>query len=140
MDSAPAQSGTTTGVSAADRARTILTAIAVDAGPRDLARPGHVFPLRSRTGGVLVRAGHTEAAVDLARIAGLTAAHSLLLETILRQQIADIHAGRPPGSRVDPAGLTGMQRSRLKAALKHVALLPEMVQDVLTSAASSPGN
>lgn len=73
-------------------------------------------------------------------IAGLTAAHSLLLETILRQQIADIHAGRPPGSRVDPSSLSSLQRSRLKAALKHVALLPEMVQDVLTSAASSPGN
>ena len=69
-----ARAGTTTGVSAADRARTILTAIGVDTSPRDLARPGHVFPLRSRSGGVLVRAGHTEAAVDLARIAGLTAA------------------------------------------------------------------
>jgi 3,4-dihydroxy 2-butanone 4-phosphate synthase/GTP cyclohydrolase II len=63
--------GTTTGVSAADRARTILTAIAPETRPRDLARPGHVFPLRARAGGVLVRAGHTEAAVDLARIAGL---------------------------------------------------------------------
>ncbi len=67
-------------------------------------------------------------------ISGLTAAHGLLLETILHQQIADLAAGRPPGSRVDPAGLTGQQRDRLKAALKHVALLPEMVQDVLTSA------
>jgi 3,4-dihydroxy 2-butanone 4-phosphate synthase/GTP cyclohydrolase II len=65
-----AKAGTTTGVSAADRARTIRTAIARGTGPRDLARPGHVFPLRARTGGVLVRAGHTEAAVDLARIAG----------------------------------------------------------------------
>ena len=69
-----AKSGTTTGVSAADRALTIQTAIAPDSKPRDLARPGHVFPLRSRSGGVLVRAGHTEAAVDLARIAGLPAA------------------------------------------------------------------
>jgi 3,4-dihydroxy 2-butanone 4-phosphate synthase/GTP cyclohydrolase II len=69
-----AKAGTSTGVSAADRARTIQTTIAPDAGPRDLARPGHVFPLRSRAGGVLVRAGHTEAAVDLARIAGLPAA------------------------------------------------------------------
>jgi 3,4-dihydroxy 2-butanone 4-phosphate synthase/GTP cyclohydrolase II len=62
---------TTTGVSAADRAATILTAIASGSTARDLARPGHVFPLRGRKGGVLVRAGHTEAAVDLARIAGL---------------------------------------------------------------------
>jgi 3,4-dihydroxy 2-butanone 4-phosphate synthase/GTP cyclohydrolase II len=69
-----AKEGTSTGVSAADRARTIKTAIAKDTTPRDLARPGHVFPLRARTGGVLVRAGHTEAAVDLARIAGLAPA------------------------------------------------------------------
>jgi 3,4-dihydroxy 2-butanone 4-phosphate synthase/GTP cyclohydrolase II len=61
-------------VSAADRAATILTAIDPKAKPTDLSRPGHVFPLRARPGGVLVRAGHTEAAVDLARIAGLPAA------------------------------------------------------------------
>jgi signal-transduction protein with cAMP-binding, CBS, and nucleotidyltransferase domain len=70
-------------------------------------------------------------------IAGLTAAHALLLETILQQQIADLAAGRDPGSRVDPAGLSDMRRSQLKAALKHVALLPDMVQDVLTSSLSS---
>jgi 3,4-dihydroxy 2-butanone 4-phosphate synthase/GTP cyclohydrolase II len=61
----------TTGISAADRARTIQTAIADDACPSDLARPGHVFPLRAREGGVLVRAGQTEGAVDLMRLAGL---------------------------------------------------------------------
>ena len=66
-----AKEGTTTGISAGDRARTILTAIGPDTRPADLARPGHVFPLRARRGGVLVRAGHTEAAVDLARIAGV---------------------------------------------------------------------
>jgi 3,4-dihydroxy 2-butanone 4-phosphate synthase/GTP cyclohydrolase II len=66
-----AKKGTTTGVSAADRARTIKMAIGRDTSPRDLSRPGHIFPLRARTGGVLVRAGHTEAAVDLSRIAGL---------------------------------------------------------------------
>jgi len=62
--------GPGTGVSAADRARTVRAAIAKQTAPHDLTRPGHVFPLRSRSGGVLVRAGHTEAAVDLARIAG----------------------------------------------------------------------
>lgn len=67
-------------------------------------------------------------------ITGLTAAHALLLETILQEQIADLASGRNPGSRVDPAGLSSMRRSQLKAALKHVALLPEMVQDVLTAA------
>jgi 3,4-dihydroxy 2-butanone 4-phosphate synthase/GTP cyclohydrolase II len=61
----------TTGISAADRAATVLTAIDPNTRPSDLARPGHVSPLRARTGGVLVRAGQTEAAVDLARIAGL---------------------------------------------------------------------
>jgi len=66
-----AKHGSTTGVSAADRALTVRTAIDPKSKPADLARPGHVFPLRARLGGVLVRAGHTEAAVDLARIAGL---------------------------------------------------------------------
>jgi 3,4-dihydroxy 2-butanone 4-phosphate synthase/GTP cyclohydrolase II len=66
-----AKAGTTTGISAADRAVTILTAIDLRTRPSDLARPGHVFPLKARNGGVLVRAGQTEAAVDLARIAGL---------------------------------------------------------------------
>ena len=69
-----AKAGTSTGVSAPDRARTIKAAINPSTKPRDLARPGHVFPLRARSGGVLVRAGHTEAAVDLARIAGLAPA------------------------------------------------------------------
>jgi 3,4-dihydroxy 2-butanone 4-phosphate synthase / GTP cyclohydrolase II len=62
---------TSTGISAADRAATILTSIDPRTRPSDLARPGHVFPLKARNGGVLVRAGQTEAAVDLARIAGL---------------------------------------------------------------------
>ncbi len=63
--------GVTTGISAADRARTILTAIDPRSGPDDLVRPGHVFPLRPRPGGVLERAGQTEASSDLARLAGL---------------------------------------------------------------------
>jgi 3,4-dihydroxy 2-butanone 4-phosphate synthase/GTP cyclohydrolase II len=66
-----AKHGTTTGISAADRARTVLTAIAAETRPEDLARPGHMFPLRAMPGGVLQRAGQTEAAVDLARLAGL---------------------------------------------------------------------
>ncbi len=66
-----AKDRTTTGISAADRAATVLAAINPATRPSDLARPGHMFPLRSRTGGVMVRAGQTEAAVDLARIAGL---------------------------------------------------------------------
>jgi 3,4-dihydroxy 2-butanone 4-phosphate synthase / GTP cyclohydrolase II len=69
-----ARRGVTTGISAADRATTILTAIAADAKPSDIARPGHVFPLRARPGGVLRRAGQTEGSVDLARLAELTPA------------------------------------------------------------------
>jgi len=66
-----AASGVTTGISAADRAKTIRTAIADRAKPKDLVRPGHIFPLRAGKGGVLVRAGQTEGAVDLTRLAGL---------------------------------------------------------------------
>ncbi|MFQ5465258.1 MAG: bifunctional 3,4-dihydroxy-2-butanone-4-phosphate synthase/GTP cyclohydrolase II [Thermodesulfobacteriota bacterium] len=63
--------GVTTGISASDRAATILTAVSETAGPEDLARPGHIFPLRARKGGVLVRTGQTEGSTDLARLAGL---------------------------------------------------------------------
>ncbi len=66
--------GVTTGISAADRARTILTAVAGDARPEDLVTPGHIFPLRAAPGGVLERVGQTEGSVDLARLAGLTPA------------------------------------------------------------------
>jgi 3,4-dihydroxy 2-butanone 4-phosphate synthase/GTP cyclohydrolase II len=73
-ESIDARDGVTTGISAADRTRTILQAIDPECRPADLARPGHMFPLRAREGGVLVRAGQTEASVDLARLAGLTPA------------------------------------------------------------------
>lgn len=66
-----AAQGVTTGISAADRAHTVLTAVAPDAVAEDLVQPGHIFPLRAREGGVLTRAGHTEAGCDLARLAGL---------------------------------------------------------------------
>ncbi|HWQ56388.1 MAG TPA: 3,4-dihydroxy-2-butanone-4-phosphate synthase [Bryobacteraceae bacterium] len=70
-ESIDAHDGVTTGISAADRTRTILTAIDPACRPADLARPGHIFPLQAREGGVLVRAGQTEAGVDLSRLAGL---------------------------------------------------------------------
>ncbi|MEM8741551.1 MAG: 3,4-dihydroxy-2-butanone-4-phosphate synthase, partial [Pseudomonadota bacterium] len=66
-----AREGVTTGISAHDRARTVSVAISPESGAGDIATPGHVFPLRAREGGVLVRAGHTEAAVDISRLAGL---------------------------------------------------------------------
>jgi 3,4-dihydroxy 2-butanone 4-phosphate synthase/GTP cyclohydrolase II len=69
-----AAEGVTTGISAADRARTVQAAVARDARPEDLVQPGHIFPLAARPGGVLMRAGHTEAGCDLAQLAGLTPA------------------------------------------------------------------
>ncbi len=69
-----ARCGVTTGISAADRATTVLTAVADDAKPSDLVRPGHIFPLKAREGGVMVRVGQTEGSVDLARLAGLKSA------------------------------------------------------------------
>lgn len=80
---ASAHLGVGTGVSAADRCRTILRCLEDDAAPSDFRRPGHISPLRARDGGVLVRAGHTEASVDLARLAGLRPA-GLIIE-ILRE-------------------------------------------------------
>jgi 3,4-dihydroxy 2-butanone 4-phosphate synthase / GTP cyclohydrolase II len=76
-----ARKGTTTGISAADRATTVLAVLDPETTYTDLARPGHIFPLRYREGGVLKRAGHTEAGVDLARLAGLTPA-AVLAEVV----------------------------------------------------------
>ena len=93
-----ARQGVTTGVSAQDRVVTIQTAIADDAQPEDLARPGHVFPLRATPGGVLARRGHTEGSVDLAVLSGLKPA-AVLCEltnpdgTMMRgQQVLDFSA------------------------------------------------
>lgn len=69
-----AASGVTTGISAADRARTVQAAVRAAAKPEDLVQPGHIFPLKAQKGGVLARAGHTEAGCDLGRLAGLTEA------------------------------------------------------------------
>ena len=90
--------GPGTGVSAADRARTVRVAVTTGTKPHDLTRPGHVFPLRSRAGGVLVRAGHTEAAVDLARIAGAPPA-GMICEVMND----DGTMARVPGSPNSPA-------------------------------------
>ena len=79
--SVDARRGVTTGISASDRATTIRAIVSADTAPEDLSRPGHVFPLRYREGGVLKRAGHTEASVDLARLAGLYPA-GVLCETV----------------------------------------------------------
>jgi len=73
-----AATGVTTGISAADRARTIQVAVARDTKPDDIVQPGHVFPIMAQPGGVLQRAGHTEAGCDLARLAGLTPAAAIV--------------------------------------------------------------
>lgn len=91
--------GVSTGVSAADRLHTVRTAIRENARPEDLARPGHVFPLRARTGGVLARRGHTEGSVDLVQMAGLRPA-AVLCElmnpdgTMMRRPEALAYAAR----------------------------------------------
>lgn len=76
-----AANGVTTGISAADRAKTVLDAVAADAKPEDIVQPGHIFPLMAQPGGVLIRAGHTEAGCDLARLAGLEPA-SVIVEIL----------------------------------------------------------
>src|SRR5688572_22240022 len=80
-----ARHGITTGISARERAHTILTAVAPNAAAADLVTPGHIFPLKGRRGGVLVRSGHTEAAIDLARLAGRESA-GVICE-IMREEI-----------------------------------------------------
>ena len=95
MESVDAQSGVTTGISAHDRARTVQILVAPKSARRDLVSPGHIFPLQAKDGGVLRRAGHTEAAVDLARLAGLHPA-GVICE-ILRD---DGHMARLPELRV----------------------------------------
>lgn len=77
-----AAQGVTTGISAQDRARTVQAAVAVNAKPTDIVQPGHVFPLMARAGGVLTRAGHTEAGVDLARLAGAEEPAAVIVEIL----------------------------------------------------------
>ncbi|SOE45911.1 3,4-dihydroxy-2-butanone-4-phosphate synthase [Orrella dioscoreae] len=94
-----ARAGVSTGVSAADRVTTIRTAIAPQARPEDLARPGHVFPLRAQPGGVLARRGHTEGSIELAELAGLGSS-AVLCElmnpdgTMMRGEALDRYAAR----------------------------------------------
>ena len=87
-----AREGVTTGISAADRSHTIQTAIAEDARPGDLSRPGHIFPLRARQGGVLRRVGQTEGSVDLARLAGLKPA-GVICEVSITTASSAAHKG-----------------------------------------------
>ena len=100
-----AKEGITTGISAYDRARTILVAIDPEPSPSDLARPGHIFPLQAKEGGVLARAGQTEAAVDLARLAGLTPAGvicEIMNEDGTMARMPELEKLRPGARHSDP--------------------------------------
>ena len=126
-----AREGVSTGISAYDRARTIATAIDPTKGAADIATPGHIFPLRARQGGVLVRAGHTEAATDVSRLAGLNAAGV----------ICEIMNEDGTMARL-PELVSFAQRHRLKIGtisdliayrLRHDSLVREIAQRTVTS-------
>jgi len=120
-----ARSGVTTGISAADRARTVLTAIDDKTKPWDLVRPGHIFPLRAKKGGVLVRAGQTEGSVDLARLAGMKPA-AVICEimkddgTMARMPDLEIFANKHGLGIVTIADLIGY-RMRTERLVKQVS-------------------
>jgi 3,4-dihydroxy 2-butanone 4-phosphate synthase/GTP cyclohydrolase II len=120
-----ARSGVSTGISAADRARTVLAAIDPKIQPSDLVRPGHMFPLRARPGGVLQRAGQTEAAVDLARIAGLYPAGvicEVMKEDGTMARLPDLEAfGREHGMKLVSVADLIRYRLRTERLVKRVA-------------------
>jgi 3,4-dihydroxy 2-butanone 4-phosphate synthase/GTP cyclohydrolase II len=122
-----ARHGVTTGISAADRARTILTAVDPRSTSRDLSRPGHVFPLIARNGGVLVRTGHTEGSVDLARLAGLGPAGvicEILKEdgSMARRADLDAFAAEFGLKLVSIADLIAFRRAKEKLVKRYVEL------------------
>ncbi len=119
-----AASGVTTGISAGDRARTVLAAAARDAKPADIVQPGHIFPLRAQNGGVLVRAGHTEAGCDLAQMAGLTPA-SVICE-ILKD---DGEMARLP-DLIEYAKLHGLKIGTIADLIEHRSQHEKLVERV----------
>jgi len=119
-----AATGVTTGISAADRARTIQAAADKNAKPADIVQPGHIFPLRAQNGGVLVRAGHTEAGCDLAHLAGLTPA-SVICE-ILKD---DGEMARLP-DLVEFAKLHGLKIGTIAALIEHRSHHEKLVERV----------
>src|SRR5207237_8655336 len=121
-----AREGVTTGISAADRAHTIHVAIDGASTAHDLVQPGHVFPLRARDGGVLVRAGQTEAAVDLARLAGLIPAGvvcEIMNETGTMARVDDLvpYCERHGLKLITVAGLIEYRRRQQKLVARTTA-------------------
>jgi 3,4-dihydroxy 2-butanone 4-phosphate synthase / GTP cyclohydrolase II len=119
-----AASGVTTGISAADRSRTVLAAAAKNAKPADIVQPGHIFPLRAQNGGVLVRAGHTEAGCDLSELAGLTPA-SVICE-ILKD---DGEMARLP-DLIEFAKLHGLKIGTIADLIEHRSQHEKLVERV----------
>ena len=122
-----AREGVTTGISAADRARTIQVAVDPKSTARDLSRPGHIFPLIARDGGVLVRTGHTEGSVDLARLAGLRPAGVIceILKddgTMARRPDLDAFAKEFDLKIISIADLISFRRVKEKLVTRHVEL------------------
>lgn len=123
-----AATGVTTGISAADRARTIQAAVAPDVRPADLVQPGHIFPIQAQDGGVLMRAGHTEAGCDLARMAGLTPASvicEILKEDGTMARLPDLEAfAAEHGLKIGTIADLIEYRSRQESLVKRVAQRP----------------
>jgi 3,4-dihydroxy 2-butanone 4-phosphate synthase / GTP cyclohydrolase II len=120
--------GVTTGISAADRARTVQAAVKKDAKPEDLVQPGHIFPLMAQPGGVLVRAGHTEAGCDLAQLAGLTPA-AVICEVLKDDgemaRLPDLIAfGKTHGLKIGTIADLIHHRSRTESLVERVAERP----------------
>jgi len=136
MVSIEARAGVTTGISAADRARTIAVAIDPASGPADLVQPGHVFPLRARPGGILERAGRTEAAVDLAGTAGLGGGAVLcqLMRDdghMARDQDLERFAARHGLTIVNVSDVVGHRRAAAPEAAAEIAQVGRLMRDVM---------
>jgi len=120
-----AAEGVTTGISAADRARTVLAAVRADATPTDIVQPGHIFPLKAQNGGVLVRAGHTEAGCDLAQMAGVTPAAvicEILKEDGEMARLPDlIEFGKQHGIKIGTIADLIQYRSRTESLVQRVS-------------------
>ena len=120
-----AAEGVTTGISAADRARTVQAAVRADAGPADIVQPGHIFPLMAQNGGVLVRAGHTEAGCDLAQLAGVTPAAvicEILKDNGEMARLPDlIEFGRQHGLKIGTIADLIHYRSRTESLVRRVS-------------------
>jgi 3,4-dihydroxy 2-butanone 4-phosphate synthase/GTP cyclohydrolase II len=120
-----AAEGVTTGISAADRARTVQAAVRADASPTDIVQPGHIFPLKAQNGGVLVRAGHTEAGCDLAQLAGVTPAAvicEILKEDGEMARLPDlIEFGAQHGIKIGTIADLIQYRSRTESLVQRVS-------------------